>query len=194
MVSSGGRLCRNAKLKLCVCLLCRLFQSSLTRICVRFWKFLLVQLKLLFALRFSFRRLEARASLYSGSLGACTHVLHMRADRSWLRYQHARSTYDGGALARSGVAERHQRRRQGRWPHHTCPSEGIAHVNLRAFGPTRACYTNRYLGWSVAVPNLMTMNNYPLAGKAPLSVFFGRLGCARGQLWKSGSSPRCLGC
>jgi len=52
---------------------------------------------------------------------------------------------------------------------------GLVHKNLRAFGPLRGCYTVRYIGWSVAVPNLITMNNYALAGKTPFREFVTRL-------------------
>jgi len=52
---------------------------------------------------------------------------------------------------------------------------GIVHVNLRAHGPVRACYTVRYLEWSIAVPTLLTINNYPLSGKQPFYIFAQRL-------------------
>lgn len=49
------------------------------------------------------------------------------------------------------------------------------HRNMRATGPQRGCYTLRYIAWSIAVPTLIALNNYPLWSKLGLRSMAKRL-------------------
>jgi len=60
---------------------------------------------------------------------------------------------------------------------------GIVHPNNRAWGPQRACYTLRYLEWSIAVPCLLAINNHAFAGSQEPKDFASRIFPNMGVTW-----------
>eukprot|EP00747_Dinoflagellata_sp_TGD_P215839 gnl/TRDRNA2_/TRDRNA2_88476_c0_seq1.p1 gnl/TRDRNA2_/TRDRNA2_88476_c0~~gnl/TRDRNA2_/TRDRNA2_88476_c0_seq1.p1 ORF type:complete len:1050 (-),score=210.33 gnl/TRDRNA2_/TRDRNA2_88476_c0_seq1:366-3515(-) len=52
---------------------------------------------------------------------------------------------------------------------------GVVHVNQRAFGAPRGCYTFRYVDWAIAVPMLVAINIHPLMSAMPVQEFIMRM-------------------
>lgn len=52
---------------------------------------------------------------------------------------------------------------------------GWVHVNLRAWGDPRPIYAPRWIGWGVAVPTLLAINNFPLVDGMSEAEFFWRM-------------------
>lgn len=52
---------------------------------------------------------------------------------------------------------------------------GYPQLNVRAMGPPRPIYLPRWVGWSFAIPTLITMNTYPMMDEVPFAVFLHRI-------------------
>lgn len=52
---------------------------------------------------------------------------------------------------------------------------GLVQLNVRAMGSPRPIYLPRWLGWSFAIPTLITLSNFPMMSDAPFLLFLHRM-------------------